>query len=153
MYVRDDSPVAEPRYRARFYFNPNSIAMNSGYYTYLLQGHDGTGRVILFVQFARSSTGYQVRIRAYDTGLATYVNTAYVVLSNAVHSLEVDWANDGHVSWWLDGTQQAGLTGINNSTQTMESIRLGAPYMAGTGLSGSYYIDDFESHKQTYIGP
>ena len=30
MLVRNDSPTAESRYRARFYFNPNSISMATG---------------------------------------------------------------------------------------------------------------------------
>ena len=30
IYVTDDRPTAEPRYRARFYFDPNSITMASG---------------------------------------------------------------------------------------------------------------------------
>ena len=40
MVVRDDTPSAEPRYRARFYFNPNSIAMASGDNITLFQGLD-----------------------------------------------------------------------------------------------------------------
>jgi hypothetical protein len=153
MYVRDDSPNAETRYRARFYFNPNSITMASGNYIYLLQGHDASNRVILFLQFYRSSTGYQLRVRGYDSVLANYVNTPYVSISNAIHAIELDWANDGHVTLWIDGQQQASLTGLNNSVYTMESVRIGAPYMGGTGISGTYYIDAYESRKQTYIGP
>lgn len=152
MYVRDDSPAAEPRYRARFYFTPNSVTMLSGAYAYLLTGHDASNRVILFIQFYRNSAGYQVRVRAYDSVLANYVNTPFIVISNAVHSLEVDWANDGHVTFWVDGIQQANLTGINNNIYTMESVRLGVPYMSGT-MSGAYHIDAFESRRLNYIGP
>lgn len=153
MYVRDDSPAAESRYRARFYFHPNSITMPSGAYAYLLQGNDATNRVVLLIQFYRTSAGYQVRVRAYDSGLANYVNTPFVIISNAVHSLEVDWANDGHVTFWVDGVQQANLTGINNASYTMESVRLGAPYMAGGTMSGTYYIDAYVSRRLNYIGP
>ena len=153
MYVRDDSPNAEPRYRARFYFNPNSIAMATGDYVYLLQGQDASNKVLLFIQFNRSSTGYQLRARAYDSVLANYVNTPYINISNAVHSVEVDWGNDGHLTFWIDGVQQGSLTGLNNSIYVMESVRLGAPFMAGTAISGTYYLDAFESHRQTYIGP
>ncbi len=153
MYVRDDSPLAETRYRARFYFDPNSISMASGNYVYLLQGHDTSNQVILFIQFNRSSTSYQLRARAYDSGLANYVNTPYVNITDAMHTVEVDWGNDGHLTFWIDGVQQANLTGINNSLYKMESIRLGAPFMSASATSGSYYIDEFESRKQTYIGP
>lgn len=152
MYVRDDSPAAEPRYRARFYFDPNSINMTSGAHLYLLQGHDATNRVILFIQFYRSSTNYQLRVRAYDSVLANYVNSAFVTITDASHVVEVDWGNDGHLTWWIDGAQQASLTGINNSTFTMESIRLGAPYMSGT-TNGTFFIDAYESRRTSYIGP
>ena len=153
MYVRDDSPNAEPRYRARFYFNPNSISMATGDYAYLLQGHDTSNKVILFIQFNRSSTSYQLRARAYDSGLATYVNTPYVNITNAMHMVEVDWGSDGHLTFWVDEVQQGNLTGINNSIYRMESVRLGAPFMAGTAITGTYYLDAFESHQFTYIGP
>ena len=42
---------------------------------------------------------------------------------------------------------------INNSLYKMESIRLGAPFMSASATSGSFYMDEFESRKQTYIGP
>jgi hypothetical protein len=153
LYVTDNTPNAEARYRARFYFNPNSISMATGNYTYLLAGRDPSNTVILQVQFSRSSAGYQLRVRTYDSVLANYVNTASVPVSDGVHAVEVDWSNDGHVTFWVDGVQQGSLTGINNSIYTMDSVRLGATYIGGTGLSGSYYIDAFESRGETYIGP
>jgi hypothetical protein len=58
------------------------------------------------VQFYRSSAGYQVRVRAYDSALGNYVNSSYVTISDAWHALEVDWGNDGHLSFWIDGVQQ-----------------------------------------------
>jgi hypothetical protein len=153
MLVRNDSPTAEARYRARFYFNPNSIAMATGDNITLFQGLDTSGAIALSIQFNRSSTGYQVRARSLDSGLATFVNTPYFTISNAVHTLEVDWGNDGHLTFWIDGTPQANLTGINNSIYRIETVRLGAPTMSVTGTSGSYYIDAFESRRFTYIGP
>ena len=153
MLVRNDSPAAETRYRARFYFNPNSITMATGDNITLFQGLDTSGTIALSIQFNRSSTGYQVRARSLDSGLATFVNTPYFTISNAVHTLEVDWGNDGHLAFWIDGTQQANLTGINNSIYRIETVRLGAPTMSITGTSGSYYIDAFESRRFTYIGP
>lgn len=153
MYVQNDSPNAETRYRARFYFDPNSISMASGTYSYLLQGHDTSKLVILFVQLYRSSTGYQLRARAHDSVVGNYVNTPYVTITDALHYVEVDWGSDGHLTFWIDGVQQGNFTGLNNSTYRMESVRFGAPYMSSTPLSGSYYLDAFESRRQTYIGP
>jgi hypothetical protein len=153
MLVRNDSPNAEIRYRARFYFNPNSITMPTGDNITLLQGLDAGGKVLLAIQFNRSSTGYQLRARSYDSGLANFVNTPYFNITNAVHVVEVDWANDGHLTFWIDGVQQSNVTGINNSIYTMETVRLGAPNMTITSTNGSFYIDAFESRRLTYIGP
>jgi hypothetical protein len=152
MYLRDDSPNAEARYRARFYFDPNSISMANGSYIYLLTGRDPANAVILYIQFYSSSPGYQLRARAHDTGLASFLNTPYVTITDAVHLVELDWGNDGHLSFWVDGVQQASLTGIQNSGYVMDTVRVGAGYMSGT-ISGAFYLDAFESRRQTYIGP
>jgi hypothetical protein len=153
IYVRDDSPNAEARYRARFYFNPNSITMATGNYTYLLAGRDASNTVILQIQFSRSSTGYQLRVRAYDSVLANFVNTPAAAISDGVHLVEVDWGNDGHVTFWVDEVQRGSLTGVNNSIYTMDSVRLGATHIGGIGISGTYSIDAFESRQLSYIGP
>jgi hypothetical protein len=153
MFVRNDSPTAETRYRARFYFHPNSISMATGDNITLFQGLDASGSVVLSIQFNRSSAGYQVRARSHDSDLAAFVNTPYFTISNAIHTLEVDWGNDGHLTLWIDGIQNSNLTGIHNNIYKIETIRLGAPTMSITGTSGSFYIDDFESRRSTYIGP
>jgi hypothetical protein len=153
MLVRNDSPTAEPSYRARFYFNPNSISMATGDNITLFQALDTGGSIVLSIQFNRSSTGYQLRARSYDSGLAAFVSTPYFTISNAVHAVEFDWGNDGHLTFWIDGEQKANLTGINNGIYKIETVRLGAPNMTITGTSGSFYIDAFESRRFTYIGP
>ena len=147
MYARDDSPNAETRYRARFSFHPNSITMANGDYVYLLQGFSTSKTNILMVQFYRNAAGYQLRVRAYDSILANWVNTPYVVISDAAHTVDVDWGNDGHLTFWVDGVQQSSLTGINNSSYMMDSVRLGAPYISASGMSGSFYLDDFEARR------
>jgi hypothetical protein len=148
MYVRDDSPNAESHYRVRFSFDPNSISMATGSYVYVLQGIDTSRINILLLQFYRSSSaGYQLRVRAYDSGLGNWVNTPLVTISDAVHLLEIDWGNDGHLAFWIDGVQRGNLTGINNASYTMETVRLGATYISTTGMSGAFYLDDFESQK------
>jgi len=119
----------------------------------LFQGLDTGGQIVLSVQLNRSSTSYQLRARSYDSVVANFVNTPYVNISNAVHTIEVDWGNDGHLTFWVDGVQQANLTGINNSLYKMDRIRLGAPTMSTAGTSGAFYIDAFESRRLSYIGP
>lgn len=160
MYVRDDSPNAEPRYRARFYFDPNSIAMASGDYMYILQGYAASStNSVLRIEFKSNSGAYQVRARALDNS-AVWQNTPYVTITDALHVLEVDWAaatsagaNDGHLTFWVDGVQQGSLTGLANDTYRMESVRLGVPYLSITSTVGTLFFDAFESRRQSYIGP
>jgi hypothetical protein len=153
MLVRNDSPTAESRYRARFFFNPNSISMATGDNIVIFQALEPGGKVVLSIQFNRSSTAYQLRVRVLDSGSGALVNTPYFTISNAVHTVEIDWSNDGHLTFWIDGAELANLTGINNSIYAIETVRLGAPNMSISGTSGSFYIDAFESRRFTYIGP
>jgi YD repeat-containing protein len=61
MYVRDDSPNNETRYRARFYFDPNTLTMADGNTHDLFVGRGG-GSDVLHVQFRKSGGAYQVNV-------------------------------------------------------------------------------------------
>jgi hypothetical protein len=58
IYVTDERPNAEPRYRARFYFDPNSISMASGDAHFIFSGYSGASRLALRMEFRRSSGNY-----------------------------------------------------------------------------------------------
>jgi hypothetical protein len=159
LYLTDDAPNAEPHYRARFYFDPNSVTMASGDYQYLLTAYNATNTVALRLQFKIASGAYQVRLRSFDDSGGNQ-NTPYVTISDAPHSFEVEWsaatapgANDGFVNFWIDGVSQGSLTGIDNDGYRLERIRLGLTYIVSAGTSGTEYFDAFESRRQTYIGP
>ncbi len=62
-------------------------------------------------------------------------------------------ANNGRLTFWLDGTQQASVTGINNDTRRIDTVRVGVVTGLDAGTSGTEYFDAFESRRQTYIGP
>ena len=158
MYVEDRTPNAEPRYRARFYFDPNSITMADGDMHTLFYGFSGSTSV-LRVDFRRSGGVYQLEARALDDG-AIWTATPWFTISDAPHVIEFDWqassaagANNGSLAFWLDGTQQASLTGIDNDTRRIDTVRLGGVTGLDAGTSGTEYFDAFESHRQTYIGP
>ncbi len=160
MYVQDDSPNAEPHYRARFYFDPNSLVMTSGDYQYILVGFaNSTNTAVLRVEFKNNSGVYQMRARILnDSGV--WQSTPYLTITDAPHSIEVDWAaasavnaNDGYLTFWIDGIQQSSLPGIDDDSYRMERVRLGLVYISATGTSGTYFFDAFESRRQTYVGP
>ncbi|HEX9872656.1 MAG TPA: DUF4832 domain-containing protein [Candidatus Tectomicrobia bacterium] len=159
LYVTDDQPNAEPRYRARFYFDPNSISMVSGDTHFLFYGYSGATTVVLRVQFRFYNGNYQLRA-ALRNDSTTWKNSSWFTLSDAAHFVELDWqaataagANDGYLTLWIDGVQKANLTAVDNDTRRIDRVRLGAVAGIDTGTRGTYFFDAFESRRQTSIGP
>jgi hypothetical protein len=165
IFVRDDTPNAEPRYRARFYFDPNSILMASGDAHFIFKGFSGTSSAnteLLRVELRRTSAGYEVRASLLDDG-TLWVHTAWVPIQDRSNSIELDWraatgvgANDGGLTFWVhDGfsLQQVATSLVDNDTRRVDFVRLGALTGIDAGTRGTYYFDVFESRRQTYIGP
>ena len=160
IYATDDTPNAEPRYRARFYFDPNSIPMTSGDAHFIFKGFIGTSTEVVRVEFRFFSGAYQLRAASLLDDGTTWANTNWFMISDAPHFIELDWrastaaaANNGSLTFWIDGVQQANLIGIDNDTRWIDRARLGALTGIDTGTRGTYYFDAFESHRFTYIGP
>ena len=159
IHITNDSPNAEPRYRARFYFDPNSISMTNGDNHFIFNAFEGTSTAVTRVDFQRSSGNYQLRARVLDDS-SNWIDTNWFTISDAAHFIEVDWqaatsggANNGSLTFWIDGIQQASLTGVNNDTWRIDRVRLGAISGIDSGTRGTYYFDAFESRRQSYIGP
>ena len=159
IYVTDDSPNIEPRYRARFYFDPNSIPMFSGDAHYIFKAFRGTSTEVLRIEFRQSAGSYQLRIALLDDS-DTWINSTWFTISDASHFIELDWraptavaANNGSLTLWIDGTQKTNLTGVDNDARRIDRVRLGALAGVDNGTRGTYFFDAFESRRQTYIGP
>jgi hypothetical protein len=140
IHVTDDRPNAEPRYRARFYFDPNSIAMNNKDSHYLFYGYTGASTAVVRVQFRFFNGSYQLNVGLRNDS-NSWTSSSWFPIGDAPHSIEIDWrastasgANNGGLTLWIDGTQRANLTGVDNDTR------------------GIYYFDAFESRRATYIG-
>lgn len=154
MYVQDDSPNRETRYRARFYFDPNSITMLRGNAHYIFYGYNvnPTSTGVLRIEF-RKDTAYQIRGALMRDG-GTWVQTSWFTISDAPHLLEIDWRaatgarrNNGGLTLWIDAVQKANLTGVDNDTWRIDRIRLGAVSGVDSGTRGTEYFDDFESWR------
>jgi len=90
----------------------------------------------------------------------TYLNSSKYLISNDWHVIEIEWqtasapgANDGFLTLWIDGVLKETIGSADNDTLTIDEARLGATSGIDTGTSGSMYFDQFESHRDTYIGP
>jgi parallel beta-helix repeat protein len=159
MYVSDDRPNAEPRYRMRFYFDPNSIAMANGDAHVIIRGYHGSSTVALRVEFGFSGGSYQVRAGLVNDG-STWKNTNWVPVSDGPHAIELDWraatgagANNGGLTLWVDASQQADLSGIDNDTRRIDKVRMGPQAGIDSATRGTYFFDAFDSRRQNYIGP
>lgn len=159
IYLTDDTPNAEPRYRVRFYFDPNSISMANGNTHDIFYGYSGTSAIVLRVQFRISKSNYQLRAALVNDG-TTWTNTNWIAISDSPHAIELNWqaatsagANNGGLALWLDGLQRSNLAGVDNDTRRIDRVRLGPGAGIDKGTRGTYYFDAFESRRRTYIGP
>jgi hypothetical protein len=159
LYVQDDTPDAENRYRARFYFDPNGFdpgESQSHFRTRILIAQGSGFRVITLV-LKRQLGAYSVgaRVRRND---GTRADTGFFPISDDAHFIELDWqratgpgASDGSLQLWIDGGSVATLAGIDNDLVPVDLVRMGA-LAVKTGAAGTLYFDQFESRRQRLIG-
>ena len=82
IFVTDDTPSAEPRYRARFYFDPNSISMASGDSHFIFIAYNGTSTALARIEFNMSAGQYFLRARILNDA-GSWLNTAWFPISDA----------------------------------------------------------------------
>jgi hypothetical protein len=159
IYVRDDSPNTESRYRARFLFDPNSVAMVNGKAHFIFYGYQGASTLVLRLEVRKYNNVYQLRVATFTDG-AKWKSGSWFNLNDAANVVEFDWqaataagANNGSLTLWLNGVQQGAITAIDNDTHRVDAIRLGIVAGLDDGTLGDTYFDAFKSTRQTYIGP
>ena len=159
LYVTDDTPNAEARYRVRFNFDPNTLTLPNALAHYIFYGYQGTSTVVVRLQFRNYNGAYQVQgaLRQDDS---TWKGGRWYAISDAPHVIELDWraaiaagANNGSLTLWLDGVEKGAVIGVDNDTLRLDRIRLGAIAGLDAGTQGSYYFDNFKSTRTSYIGP
>jgi hypothetical protein len=156
IFVQDDSPNAEPSYRVRFYFDPNSMAIAVDNYHAIFAAQSGTTDVLRIDQIYRSGVGYGLRQAAREDGSSTWLNDDEYPIGDAPHWVEIEWraatapeAIDGVVAMRIDGLEPDYDTG----TQWIDSVRLGAFEGIVSTIRGTLYFDGFASPRQSYISP
>jgi hypothetical protein len=161
IYVQDDAPADEDRYRARFYFDTN------GFDPGVAQGHV---RTRIFVGFEEAPTRrlFAVVLRLVGGQYAlmgrsrrddnSQADTGFFPISAGTHSVEIDWRRssgqdepDGTFEMSIDGTSMATLTALDNGRSSVDFARLGALSIK-PGASGTLFYDAFESRRLTAIG-
>jgi hypothetical protein len=156
-YLVDTTPAAEAHYRARFYFDPNSLPMGQGESHYIFLGRSGAGTSFMLL-FRYLDGTYYLLGYALDDVLG-YRNTAYYPLLDDVNFIEIEWvkasattSTEGAFRMWINGSLKQALTALGNSSQAIIEAWLGPSGEIDTGTSGTYYFDDFVSNRESYIG-
>jgi hypothetical protein len=161
LYLQDDSPDAESRYRARFYLDPGAFDPGeaaSHFRTRVFLAFDGASRRQVALVLKRQGGSYSMagRVRLDGGGR---VDTGFHPLAAGPHFVELDWARgsspgvaDGRLELRVDDAVVSILTGLDNGGAAIESARMGA-LSVKPGASGALYFDQFESRRQSHIGP
>ncbi len=147
-YVTDNTPVGETGYHASFSLTPGTLSSTGTTVFDARAGNNGGGALVLSVAFRKSGGGNQVRLSMGNA------NGAWVNLPAGSPTVRVDWssgpgngpvASRGTTKLSLNGTTASTLTG-NSSNLRVESARLG---LLATGATGTAYVDDFISTRNT----
>jgi uncharacterized repeat protein (TIGR01451 family) len=162
LYVEDQTPVDERRYRTRFHFDPNGFDPGTA------QGHlrtriflaleESPTRRLVAIVLRRLQGQYAIRgrVRLDDN---TVVDTPFVDISDAPHMIEFQWErsggpgfDNGYFELWIDGASVASLFGLDTDLHSVDAGRMGA-LSVKAGASGTVYFDEFRSRRVNYIGP
>ena len=157
-YVQDDTPAAEPRYRARFYVRPEGFDSCAGTcYVPIFEALDGGGTRALTVLLRQvGDDDLRVRFEVYDGG--SYVAKNYAVDPAGWVAVEFDWSaanssgsQDGYLDVWTNGSARSGLANLDTDNLSIDSVRMGNPDTHE--IPGAIVrFDDFESRRDNYIG-
>jgi FtsP/CotA-like multicopper oxidase with cupredoxin domain len=153
-YVTDATPLAEPTYRARFYFDPNGGNSGSREMDIFL-GFNAAGTRIFRVQWRRWYFYPVNELRAVVLTPGGEVATNWVTVTDAAHPIEIAWEASpaSTFSLWIDGVLARTLAALNTNAYTVDTVQLGPSGGFSTMARGTYYFDAFVSRRYTYIGP
>jgi uncharacterized delta-60 repeat protein len=162
LFVEDESPSDEERYRARFYldahdFDPGEALGHRRARAFVVFS-ENPGRRLAAIVLRRVKDAYSVmgRARLDDN---TQADTGWTPIGPGPHRIELDLkrasdadANDGWFRLWVDGALVADLGALDNSRSAVDFVRLGALSVKGAAV-GTLSWDQFESRRQGAIAP
>jgi hypothetical protein len=89
-----------------------------------------------------------------------WVDSSWYLLATGWNSIEFEWhastaagANNGGATLWLNGVQRAALSARDNDKQRVDSVSLGIIAGMKSSTTGTFFIEDYVSRRNTYIGP
>ena len=163
LFVVDDTPNDENRYRARFHFDPNGFDPGEAQGRLRLRLFHAFEeapvlRRLVTVVLRRSQGAYAVmaRVRLDSGGTA---DTPFVPITDDAHVVELDWRRstsvstpNGSFTLRVDGAVASTLSGLDNDARAVDFARLGAMAVK-PGAAGTLYFDEFVSYREGPAGP
>lgn len=163
-YVEDKTPgtLTAPtvtQYLARFYFAHNDLVLGAGEELVLFGGYSLADNSLFQVVLLEDNGASKIKLVAFgNAGVQVSSMDHEVVLPDGWRALEVEWkaatgvgSRDGFMNLKVDGVAAVGLqnlTGLNNDTHVLHSVRLGV--LNGGVLpasSGNVKFDAFVSYR------
>jgi hypothetical protein len=147
-YLTDNTPAVETSYHARFRFNPNTLVTGTSAMN-VLQGRTTSGQAFA-LQYYRSTSSNPAQVRmVLDRNTGTALVGAWVPLTVASHTLQVDWtaASSGSLKLSVDGVNKSSQTAATSAIR-IEAIWLGVS-SGGTSPTGKANFDSFASTRFT----
>ena len=156
-FVTDTTPVLDPSYHARFYFNPNGALTGNNQQQTIFAGFNAAGTNIFSVEYRRQNARggtYQVRATVARAG-GTSATTWFTIANNTPHYIEIAWQSGASVPFrfYVDGSFRQALNNLNTSAYLLDFVRLGPQAGLTAAASGTQYFDAFASTRSTHIGP
>ena len=143
-------PTDETLFVAECWIDPNGITMdNPSSHIIIRATGSGTGSDA-FISFLSYSGSYGVNL-FYDHDGGT-VNRPFVLFrgtNDDWHHVLITFkastsagADNGELHLYIDGVLEDSVTGIDNDTHDVDTIRFGAESSVDSGTSGPYFMDD-----------
>ena len=166
-FVQDSSPDLETRYRAAVCIDPNSLPLPSSgpnrrvkfLQVQCAGGNCESGDVMQF-KLQNDGTGYQLDLWVRDKNISTYRNRHFIDIADGPTRVEFDLnLAASSLKVWVNPTAESDtpavdLTGLDIAAwPVVTRARLGSmDKSSNAGIGSTYYLDEFESRRQTFIG-
>ncbi|MBK7317720.1 DNRLRE domain-containing protein [Candidatus Villigracilis affinis] len=155
--VEDDFLFNEPQYHARFYFDPNSIAIPGNNAFSIFSGGNSTGTAFRIMLYGNGGT-YKLQAQPRNDTTA-YIQGQQITMADSPHLIEITFKassaaglSDGYFELWLDDMLVDTIVNLDNDTRKISYTELGATGSLDVGTNGTIYFDEFESRRTAHIG-
>jgi len=169
-FVRDDTPNAEPRYRAQFKINSDLITTQTSsqpvriFAAITSTPANGVPEVVKLTTFGNAAgTSRVLGIATACASAATHICSSSVPLTvSGTNTVEIDWVKGaaGTLKVWVnngtEATPSATVNVDNSAWGGVDSAALGltgaSPAFRTAQLNHVAKFDRFDSRRQTFIG-